>query len=388
MPWNETHVMNLKVQMIADYLTNNYGPTELSRIYGISRKTVYKWINRYKKNPENGLIDRPRAPHNSPHSVAEPIRRQIIQTKLKYPHLGPKKVMDYLRRQYPDQYWPADSTAGEILKQAGLVRPKRRKASVAPNGFAFAKCDAPNKLWSADYKGDFKLGDHSRCYPLTISDNFSRYLLGCQALANTSHLPAKQVFEIVFFQYGLPEVIRTDNGVPFASTGFGGLSRLSAWWVRLGIRPERIEKGKPNQNGRHERMHRSLKEATINPPCYSFRAQQKAFDRYRKQYNHIRSHESLKRKVPDDVYRPSYRSYPSKLLDIEYDQSVKVRKVRHNGEIKWQGHLLYMSQVLAKQPIGLKQIAEDRWAIYYSFYLLGYWNERKQKLEPKKPVLH
>lgn len=388
MPWKETHVMNLKVKMIADYLSNQYCPAELSRIYGVSRKTVYKWINRYEKDPENGLLDRSRAPYNRPHAVSEPIRQEIIQTKLKYLHFGPKKVMDYLRRQCSDQYWPADSTAGEILKRAGLVRPKRRKASVAPNGFPFAQCDAPNRLWSADYKGDFFLGDRSRCYPLTISDNFSRYLLGCQALENTRYLPAKQLFEIVFFQYGLPEVIRTDNGAPFASTGFGGLSRLSAWWVRLGICPERIEKGKPNQNGRHERMHRSLKAATINPPCYSFKAQQKAFDRYRKQYNHFRSHESLQRKVPADVYRPSYRSYPSKLADIEYDPPFKVRKVRHSGEIKWQGHLLYLSQVLAKQPIGFKQVAEDRWAIYYSFYLLGYWNARKQKLEPKKPVLH
>jgi transposase InsO family protein len=366
MPWKNTQVMDLKIQMIADYYKNMYGPTDLSRIYGLSRKTVYKWINRYKQDPDNGLQDRSRAPHYNPNAVPEQVRKIIIQTKIQYPHLGPKKVMDYLRRQHAHQNLPADSTAGEILKKAGFVRPRRRKARVAPNGFPFNHCDTPNSIWSTDYKGDFKLGNRKRCYPLTISDNFSRYLLACQALTGTRYLSA------------------SDNGAPFASTSFGGISRLSAWWVRLGICPERIEKGKPNQNGRHERMHRSLKDGAIKPPRFSLTAQQKAFDQYRYEYNHIRSHESLERKVPADVYRPSSRSLPAKLADIEYGQSFNVRMVHHGGEVKWQGRIFYLSQVLAKEPVGFKQISQDRWAIYYSFYLLGYWNERKRKLESKK----
>jgi transposase InsO family protein/transposase-like protein len=388
MPWKETHTMDLKIQMITDWLTKNYYPTELARVYGVSRKTVYKWINRYQQDPETGLKDRSRAPHTRPNAVPDRVKQIIIETKLTYPHLGPKKVMTYLRRQFPDQNWPANSTAGNILKQAGLVRPKRRKARVAPNALPFASCDAPNSVWSADYKGDFKLGNRNRCYPLTVSDNYSRYLLACQALPNTGYVHARAVFERLFYQYGLPAAIRIDNGAPFASTAFGGLSCLSAWWVRLGIRPERIEKGKPNQNGRHERMHRSLKDGAINPACYSFNAQQKVFDRYLSEYNDIRSHESLDHKVPADVYRPSNRLMPSEPASIEYDSPFEVRKVRHNGEIKWQGRLIYLSQVLAKQPIGFKQISQNRWGIYYSFYLLGFWNQRKQKLEPVKPGKH
>lgn len=386
MPWNETHIMDQKVQMISDHLTGNYCPTELSRIYGVSRKTIYKWINRYAQDPQRGLADRCRAPYTRPHAVPEPVKQTIIKTKLKYPHFGPKKVMLYLRRQFADQYWPADSTAGVILASAGLVRRRRRKARVAPNALPFASCNAPNSVWSADYKGDFKLGDRSRCYPLTVSDNYSRYLLACQGLPNTCYEHARAVFERLFYQYGLPQAIRIDNGAPFASTAFGGLSRLSAWWVRLGIRPERIEKGNPNQNGRHERMHRSLKDGAINPSRFSIKAQQIAFDQYRDEYNNIRAHESLKNQVPDDVYRPSNRPMPGKLVDIVYPADFKVRKVRHKGDIKWQGQKFYLSQILAKQPIGLKQTSENRWSIYYSFYLLGYWNQRKQKLEPVKPV--
>ncbi len=385
MPWKVTHIMDQKLSMITDHLSGNYSPTELARIYSVSRKTIYKWIERYSQNPQHGLVDRSRAPHRRPTKVPDAIKQTIIETKLRYPHLGPKKVMNYLRRTYTDRHWPADSTAGIILDRAGLVRPRRRKARVAPNVLPFAACDAPNRVWSADYKGDFALGDRSRCYPLTVSDNYSRYLLACQSLPNTRYVYAKAVFERLFFRYGLPAAIRTDNGSPFASTAFGGLSRLSAWWIRLGIRAERIEKAKPNQNGRHERMHRSLKHGAINPARYSLAAQQKAFDRYRDQYNTIRSHEALNNHVPADIYRPSHRSLPSKLARIDYATDFDVRTVRHNGQIKWQGRSIYLSQVLAKQPIGFKQISERRWSIYYSFYLLGYWNQAKQRLEPIKP---
>ena len=386
MPWSETHIMDLKLSMITDHLSGNYNPTQLSRIYGVSRKTIYKWIKRYEHHPQYGRIDRSRAPHRRPTAVPDAIKQAIIETKLNYPHLGPKKVMNYLRRTVADQSWPADSTAGVILDRAGLVRRRRRKARVAPHVLPFATCYDPNSVWSADYKGDFALGNKTRCYPLTVSDNYSRYLLACQGLANTRYVHARAVFERLFVRYGLPFCIRTDNGSPFASTAFGGLSRLSAWWIRLGIRPERIEKAKPNQNGRHERMHRSLKDGAINPARYSLKSQQKAFDRYRREYNTIRCHEALNNQVPADVYRPSNRCLAKKPVRIDYDSCVSVRTVRHNGEVKWQGRSIYLSQVLAKQPIGFKQISEQRFSVYYSFYLLGYWNQLKQRLEPIKPV--
>ena len=382
MPWSQTHIMKLRVQMIADHLSKNFNPTELARIYGVSRKTIYKWIERFEQDPERGLVDRSRAPIMRPHAVPEPVKQAIIDTKLKYPHLGPRKVMNHLRRQHPESYWPVNSTAGAILASAGLVRPRRHKSRVAPNVVPFAACDASNSVWSADYKGDFRLGDHTRCYPLTVSDNFSRYLLACQGLPNTGYEHAKAVFERLFIEYGLPLAIRIDNGAPFASTALGGLSRLSTWWVELGIRPERIEKGKPNQNGRHERMHRSLKDAAINPARYSLKAQQQVFDQYREQYNHIRSHEALNDRVPNDVYHRSMRTFAARRLAVEYDHHYVVRRVRHNGEVKWQGQVIYVSQVLAKQPIGFKQISETRWSVYYGFYQLGYWNQIKKKLEP------
>lgn len=386
MPWSETRIMDQKVKMISDYLTDNYNPTELSRIYGVSRKTVYKWIQRFTQDPDQGLADRSRAPHTIANAVPDRVKQVIVETKLKYPHLGPKKVMNYLRRLYPDQYWPANSTAGLILLASGLVRPRRHKPRVAPSALPFASCDGPNSVWSADYKGDFNLGDKSRCYPLTVSDNYSRYLLVCQGLPNTKYEHARAVFERLFFQYGLPLAIRIDNGSPFASTAFGGLSRLSAWWVQMGIRPERIEKGKPNQNGRHERIHRSLKQGAINPARYSIKTQQHAFDQYRQEYNNIRSHEALNDQVPADLYRPSNRPLPSKLPDIGYDSTYMVRRVRHNGEIKWQGQSVYLTQVLVKQPVGFKQLSESRWGVFYSFYQLGYWNQRNKSLEPIKPL--
>lgn len=382
MPWKETHVMDLKIKMINDWLSNNYNPTQLAKGYGVSRKTIYKWINRYKHNPQSGLADRSRAPHSNPNAVPDEVKRAIIATKLKYPHLGPKKVMNHLRRHFPNQYWPANSTADKILLQTGLVKTRRRKPRVAPSVLPFLSCDTANSVWSADYKGDFLLGDRTRCYPLTVSDNFSRYMLACQGLKSTNHSQAQAVFQELFGSYGLPKAIRTDNGAPFASTAFGGLSRLSAWWVRLGIRPERIEKAKPNQNGRHERMHRSLKEGAINPARYSLKTQQRAFDQYRQEYNDIRSHEALNGKVPADVYQSSVYEMPSKLPIVQYDTDFTVRQVKRNGVFKWQGKEMYISQVLAEQPVGLKQISENRWSIYYSFYQLGYWNQRKQRLEP------
>jgi len=384
MPWKVNCVMDLKIKLITDWLTENFNPMQLARIHGVSRKTVYKWIKRYRKDPENGLKDLSRAPQTNPNAVPEATKKMIIATKVNYPHLGPRKVIGVLRRQFPGQYLPAISTAGEILKDAGFVRPRRRRAKVAANVLPFQSCEAPNSVWSADYKGDFNLGDKTRCYPLTVTDNYSRYLLACQALRNTNYENAKAVFERLFYQYGLPEAIRTDNGSPFASTAFGGLSRLSAWWVRLGILPERIEKGKPNQNGRHERMHRSLKDGAINPARYSINTQQVAFDQYVSEYNHIRPHEALNDQVPADVYGPSRRQVLGKIPVIYYGSDYEVRTVRHNGEIKWQGRLIYLSQVFIKEPIGLKQVDENRWGIYYSFYLLGYWNQRKQKLEPAK----
>ena len=380
MPWKETSAMDQRIQLIADWLSGDYGKRELCRIYGISRPTADKWIGRYDEHGPEGLEERRRAPHHRPNQTTEELRTLIVQTKLRRQKWGPKKVLDWLRQHRPELKWPADSTGGEILKRAGLVQPRHRRHRVPPYNEPFGVCSAPNQSWSADFKGDFLLGNGRRCYPLTISDNFSRYLLLCRALARPSQEQVQPWFEWVFRQAGLPEVIRTDNGAPFASLALGGLSQLSKWWIKLGIKPERIQPGKPSQNGRHERMHRTLKQAV--PPQSDLREQQRHYDPFQEEYNWERSHEALGRKTPGSVHCTSLRSYPAKLPEVQYESGVTVRKVRQNGEIKWRGELLYVSTVLAKEPVGLKPIDEGKSELRYSFHLLGILDERNKTITP------
>lgn len=379
MPWEETCVMNQRVKFIADYLEGVYQMTELCDSYGISRKTGYKWVDRYEHLGIDGLKDLSRRPHSHPNTTDQWTREQIIQTKLAHQGFGPKKVIDFLRMQYPKHRWPADSTAGEILSRAGLVKARKRRRKVNADSQPFSHCHGPNDVWSVDFKGHFAVGSGQRCYPLTLTDNFSRYLLQVRALRKTGQAQVQPWLEWSFREYGLPDAIRSDNGPPFASLALGGISELSKWWIKLGIKPERIEPGKPQQNGRHERMHRSLGQCTGKA---SMSSQQRAFNQFVKEFNEQRSHEALQRRTPAQVYYSSGRIFPNRLAPIEYDQGFHVRQVRHNGEIKWQGQLLYISQVLTKEPVGLKQISDAQWEIYYSFYLLGAYDERTGNIQP------
>lgn len=378
MPWEQTSAMDQRVKFIADVLSRQYTKIELCRGYGISRPTAYKWIDRYREVGAEGLQELSRAAHHHPNQTCEEIREMIVETKLHYQSWGPKKVVDYLRENGPELNWPADSTAGEVLRRAGLVRRRIKRQHVSPYSEPFGSCQASNEIWSADFKGDFALGNHRRCYPLTLSDNFSRYLLLCRALEHPSYVAVRPWFEWAFREYGLPQAIRTDNGAPFASLALGGVSELSKWWIHLGIRPERIKPGEPSQNGRHERMHRTLKHDVAPQPTHPHH--QHHFDVFQEQYNNERSHESLGRKTPASVYSRSVRSYPGKLPPIEYDSNSVIRQVRHNGEIKWGGDLIYVSQVLAHEPLGLKQIEEQKWEVRYSFHLLGVLDERLKTL--------
>jgi len=380
MPWKETSAMDQRVQFIGDWLSGRYTKIDLCDFYGISRPTGDKWIERYQQFGLDGLKELSRAAQHHPNSVGAEMRELIVQYKLRHQHFGPKKVLDGLRRENPNVGWPADSTAGEILKRAGLVGARRRRRRVPPHSVPLAHCDAANAVWSADFKGDFELGNGRRCYPLTISDNFSRYLLQCRGLTRTTWPEVHPWFEWVFREYGLPQAIRTDNGPPFASLALGGLSQLSAWWIRLGIRPERIEPGRPDQNGRHERMHKTLKQATVVPPADTLEGQQRRFNAFVTEYNLERSHESLGRRTPSELYTTSGMCYPAKLAKVEYEPTITVRKVRHNGEIKWKGSLIYVSELLAKEPLGLSQIDEFKWEIRYSFHLLGVLDERNHKI--------
>ena len=382
MPWEQTSAMDQRVQFIANWLSHDYTKMDLCRAYGISRPTADKWIQRYQHGGVEQLEERSRAAHRHPNQTSEEIVQMLIDTKLYQQSWGPKKVLDYLRENGPELVWPADSTAGEILKRVGLVKRRVRHHHVSSYSEPFGDCQGPNQVWSADFKGDFALGNHRRCYPLTLSDNFSRYLLLCRALEHPNYPAVRPWLEWAFREYGLPEAIRTDNGAPFASLAIGGVSELSKWWIQLGIRPERIKPGKPSQNGRHERMHRTLKHDVSPQPTH--RRQQNRFDLFLEQYNGQRSHEALGRKTPASVYYTSPRCYPGKIPAIEYGPNTTVRQVRYNGEIKWRGHLIYVSQVLAQEPLGLKQIEEEKWEVRYSFHLLGTLDQRSKKMLPAK----
>jgi len=382
MPWNKVDIVKLRKQFIEEYLGQEFANfSALCNSYGISRKTGYKWQDRFMNGGFENLIDRSSTPINQPNRTPDDICQLIIATKHTHTYWGPKKILDYLKRHEPTKALPADSTAGLILDRAGLVKPRKKRWSVPADEQAFTKSDQNNQVWGVDYKGQFKLGNGEMCYPLTITDDSSRYLLRCQALQSTCRSDAQDWMEHTFREYGLPDAIRSDNGSPFASIAAGGISRLSKWWIQLGIRPQRIKPGHPQQNGRHERMHKSLKEATTKPSSYSQKKQQKQFDDFLHEFNHERSHEALGRKLPCEIYQPSIRQYPERLPEIIYDEGKHVRKVKRSGEIKWKNTHIYISQVLSGDYISLEKINNDVWEVRYGFYKLGIIRGKDMKLE-------
>jgi len=380
MPWKEICALDIKKEMIADWITKEYTITELSGSYGVSRKTIYKWIDRYHQKGIAGLMELSREPDCHPN--ATPIEKVEAVLALKRQKLkwGPRKILAKLRNDYPEMTWPADSTGNNILKKYGLVQPRRRRHRTPPYVAPFVNCNQSNAVWSADYKGHFRMGNKQKCYPLTISDNYSRCLLGCWGLTRPNFEQTRPWFELAFLRNGLPSAIRTDNGQPFASRSVGGLSRLSVWFVKLGIIPERIDLGCPEQNGRHERMHRTLKESTAKPPKKDLEEQQQSFNDFIEEYNNERPHEALGQKPPASVYRPSSRSYPAKLPKVEYDAGTVVRYVTNRGCIKWKGLLIFLSEALKGEYVALKQIDNHLWQVRFSFHPLGLFDEKARKI--------
>lgn len=372
MPWKETCPMEQRVAMVGDWLKNKSAVTELSRMYGVSRVTIYKWLNRFKQEGPAGFQEHSRAPHQHPNAVPEEMVQLLINARLGHQKWGPKKIKAWLKERYPEEEWPALSTISVIFKREGLVKPRRLRHTVADYSQPFLDCDGPNKVWSADFKGQFRNADGKICYPLTITDNFSRFILLCRGLSRPTYDEVRPWFEYTFRRYGLPEAIRTDNGAPFASVGLAGLSRLSSWFIKLGVRPERIEPAHPEQNGRHERMHRTLKEATANPPRVNLRQQQKAFDDFVEEYNYARPHEALGMKKPGEVYISSERSYTQRTAPIKYPPELVIRQVRCCGDMTWRGKRIYISQALAGEHIGLLQLDDEhKWEIRFGFQKLG-----------------
>jgi len=380
MAWRETNPMKERVLFIDDLESNLYSMTELCDMYGISRKSGYKWAQRYVEGGVEGLTDRSRAPHSCPHRTEERVEEALLVARGEHPRWGPRKLLAYLKRREPEWAWPAASTAGDILRRAGLVESPRRRRHGPAARRPTVDATAPNNVWTMDFKGEFRTGDHLYCYPLTVVDLHSRYVLGCKALLSTEFAGAQPALESRFRKYGLPRAILSDNGAPFSSPAICGLSRLSVWWIKLGIEPLLIQPSHPEQNGGHERMHRELKAETTRPPAGDLAAQQRRFDAFLKLFNEVRPHEALGQRPPAELYEKSPRAYPGRLEEMEYPGHFEVRRVQSRGEISWQGERLFVSEVLIGESVGLEETDDGVWSLYFGPRLLARFDERDRSL--------
>lgn len=379
MPWKETGRVFERTRFIDDYLSGCFTISELSLRYHVSRKTLYKWLARHDRTGLAGLEDLSCAPLECPHRTPEVVEDAIVEFRKRFPFMGPKKIIARLSELEPNVAWPAPSTAGDILDRRGLIEHRKRRHPPLHPSRMPAKPTEPNDLMTIDFKGQFRLGNHEYCYPLTIVDGFSRYILACDALTSTRYEGARQVMQRVFREFGLPRRILSDNGSPFASPGLGHLSRLSLWWVRLGIGIERIVPGNPQQNGSHERMHKTLKEQTTRPPAYDSKGQQRKFDAFIREFNQERPHESLGQRRPATLYMPSPRPYPEWVPRLEYDGCLETRIVTDNGMIAWKNHLVFASHTLARQKLGFEEIDDGIWSVYLGAVLIARFDERERR---------
>jgi transposase InsO family protein len=355
---------------------------DLCHEFGISRKTAYKLKERYEELGARGLFDRSRAPRTIPHRTSPEVEELLAEARKAHPTWGPKKLRASLLRQSPELKLPSASTVGDVLKRRGLIAPRKRRRSTMPHGSPLRTAVAPNDIWCADFKGQFRLGSGRYCYPLTITDRFSRYLIRCEALEGTHVETAIAVFDQAFREFGLPTVIRTDNGCPFAAPGLWGLSKLSARWLRLGIWPERIEPAHPEQNGQHERMHLVLKQETTRPAGDNFLQQQERFDKFIDQYNFDRPHEALGQRPPADYFAKSPRQLPCALPEPEYPMHDVVRKVSRMGDVRMSKRVrFFLSGVLAGEHVGMREIEDGRWLVSFMQLDLGHYDERTTQFE-------
>ena len=376
MPWKETNPVLERMSFVRAWESGLYTMKELCEHFVVSRKTGYKWITRYEAEGDQGLRDRSRAPQSCPHRTAPEIEAAIIAMRRKKPRWGPKKIHNELTRTKPEIHWPAISTMGEVLDRAGLVRKRKHRSRWSHPGRPTLLAQAPNELWTVDFKGEFRLGDKSVCYPLTIQDRWSRYVIGCDGMLSTSCDGVQRLMKKHFRECGLPERIRSDNGPPFASHALAGLSRLNVWWMQLGIAHERIEMGRPDQNGAHQ----ELKAETSRPPAFSLSSQQDLFDHFLDDYNHERPHEGIDQQRPATLWKPSPRPFPERLTNPIYPGHFEVRRVRSGGEIKFKGGMQFVSQALAGQRIGLVPIDDGIWDVVFVSTLLGKLDERTGRI--------
>jgi transposase InsO family protein len=381
MPWKETCPMDQRVAFIADWLRNEWTMTALAGRYGVSRRTAYKWVDRYEAAGAAGLAERSRAAHVHGRAMPPPTRAAVLALRRAHPHWGPKKLRAVLQARTPDQRWPAASTLGDLLRREGLSVPRRRTRYATPLTRPLAAATAPNAVWTADFKGWFRTQDGQRCDPLTVMDACSRFVLCCRITPPSSG-GVQPWFERTFREYGVPQVLRTDNGPPFATPGAGQLSRLAVWWLKLGIQLDRIAPGHPEQNGRHERFHLTLQQETATPPAATLHAQQRRFDRLRHEYNEERPHEALGLECPADHYIPSPRPYPARLEDPCYEATQQVRRVKRAGQIQWQGDHVFVSEAVRGELVGLAETEHGDWTVHFMDVELGRIDRRTRRFTP------
>jgi len=373
--------MDQRMQFIADHQRGWYAMSDLCARNRISRKTGYKWLARYEAEGARGLVERSHAPHVCPHRITEALAALLVAARKAHPSWGPEKLVQYLAPRHPRVLvWPAVSTVADLLQRNNLVRPRRRRRPSVHPGTVPIHTTAPNDLWTADFKGQFRTRNGVYCYPLTIADQHSRYLLCVHGLLNTRGSGVRPVFERAFREFGLPHAIRTDNGVPFANTGLHGLTQLNVWWLRLGIQHQRIRPASPQENGAHERMHRTLKAETTRPPALDLPRQQRVFRSFRREYNEERPHAALGGDTPAARYDVSPRAYPATLPPLEYPGHFLVKRVTHAGTIRFKHKLLFLANALKEHHVGLEESGDGVWSLYLGCVLLGKIDEASMKV--------
>ena len=374
MPWKECDKVSERMKFIGRFLDGEK-MIDLCKEFGISRATGHKIWNRYKEDGLRALNDRSKRPWRLANLTPPNVESAILEVKDKFPTWGAPKILAYLERRRKDLQLPARSTVHAILDRHGLVKKRHRFRRFKAEGSYLSEAFEPNDIWCADFKGQFKMGNHQLCYPLTVTDQFSRYILSCEALESVREVGAIACFKRVFSEHGLPKVIRTDNGSPFSSRALFGLSKLSVLWLRLGIQIERIQPGHPEQNGRHERMHKTLKQTVTKPPGVNLLQQQEMLDNFSRVFNHERPHEALNMGCPADVYKSSSRPYPRVLEDFDYKTEF-TRRVQGSGVIRFNGgRRIFISDVFSNQEVGIDEVEDGIWSVSFMHYELGYFSK-------------
>ena len=383
MSWLSVNPTNEKIAFIGDYLSNYFSFSELCARFNVSRQAGYRLVVRYFTEGVEAIKPQSRRPHTCPHQTPPEVELALVAVRQTHPSWGAKKILEIYRRKNPALILPARSTTCDIIRRNGLIIKHRRRPSLVHPGRPITDPNKPNILWAADFKGEFKTQNGIYCYPLTVTDDYSRYILGCKGLLKARTADTKKVFTRLFKTYGLPDRIKTDNGAPFATIALGRLSRLSIWWIRLGIIPELIEPGQPQQNGRHERMHKTLKAETTRPPAGNLAQQQLRFNKFVQEFNNDRPHEALDMKMPAEVYKPSCREMPDKLPPMDYPGHYIVRKVSRNGGVRWKHRWIRASHNLGEEFIGFEEIDNGVYEVYFGPVYLGRFFEEEFKIIPR-----